>query len=145
VREEAKLKKIFLGGGADLLTMAFRHLAILALLLASAGCLQEVEQPVLELSTGACSRDLDPYTPPAAGILESIWEDETTLRVNGFLKTYCGGAEITGDYALNGDIITLFYAIATPGPVTRCLCARGVRYRIAGLPRGKYQVVMEKR
>jgi hypothetical protein len=125
--------------------MAFRHLAILALLLVSAGCVQEVEQPVLEFSTGACSRDLDPYTPPEAGILESIWEDEITLRVNCFLKTYCGGAEISGDYALRGDIITLSYTISTAGPVTSCLCTRGVRYRIMGIPRGEYRIVMEKR
>jgi len=125
--------------------MAFRHLVILALLLAIAGCVQEVEQPVLEFSTGACSRELDAYTPPEAGVLETIWEDESTLRVNGFIKTYCGGAEISGDYALRGDTITLLYTIITPGPVTSCLCTRGMRYRITGLQRGEYRIDIVKR
>jgi hypothetical protein len=116
----------------------------LAVSLALSGCIVEEARPVLDFSTGACTRDLDPYTPPEAGVLETIWEDETTLRVNGFLKTYCGGAEISGDYTLEGDTLTLLYTITTPGPVTSCLCPRGVRYRILGIPRGEYQVVMEK-
>jgi hypothetical protein len=125
--------------------MAFRHLALLALLLTLAGCFQAVEKPVLEFSTGECTRDMDPYTPPEAGVLETIWEDGNTLQVNGFVKTYCGGAEISGDYAIDGDDITLFYTITTPGPVTSCLCTRGVSYRIAGLPRGEYRIALERR
>ena len=126
--------------------MALRYLAFPVLLLVIAGCLHAgAGRPVLEFSTGACSRDLDPYTAPGAGTLETIWENETTLRVNGFLKTYCGGAEISGDYALRGNNITLFYTVSTPGPVTSCLCTRGVRYRLTGLPYGDYRVVMEGR
>ncbi|HVN66644.1 MAG TPA: hypothetical protein VMT31_08535 [Methanomicrobiales archaeon] len=125
--------------------MAFRHLVVLALLLVLAGCLQQAAQPILEFSTGACTQNIEPYIPPEAGILEMIWENETTLRIDGFVKTFCGGAEISGDYAFREDNITLFYTITTPGPVTSCLCAHGVRYRIKGLPKGEYRVVMEKR
>ena len=88
---------------------------------------------------------MDPYSPPEAGIQETLWEDESTLRVNGYIKTYCGGAEISGDYAVEGATITLLYTITTPGPVTSCLCTRGVRYRITGFPRGEYRIAMEKR
>jgi hypothetical protein len=125
--------------------MTLRHLALLALLIILGGCVQEAAQPVLEFSTGACTRDIEPYLPPEAGILKTAWENESTLLANGFVKTYCGGAEITGDYALSGDSLTLFYNITTPGEVTRCLCAHGVRYRITGLPQGEYNVVIEKR
>ncbi|MDD1668018.1 MAG: hypothetical protein LUO96_06080, partial [Methanomicrobiales archaeon] len=85
--------------------MDLRHLAVLALILVLvlAGCIEEGAQPVLEFSTGACTREIEAYTPPEAGILETVWEDDYTLRVDGFVKTYCGGAEITGDYALQGD------------------------------------------
>lgn len=109
------------------------------------GCVQGVGRPALEFSPGACTRDIEPYTPPEAGILGTAWEDETTLRVNGFIKTYCAGAEILGDYDLSGDTITLFYNITITGPITRCLCAHGVQYRITGLPRQDYRVVMKKR
>lgn len=125
--------------------MAFRHLVILALLLAATGCIEESERPVLEFSTGACTDDQDAYTPPEAGILETIWEDDYTLRVDGYVKTYCGGAEISGDFFVRGNSVALFYTITTPGPVTRCLCTRGVRYRITGLHRGEYTIDLEKR
>jgi hypothetical protein len=127
--------------------MKYRYPPALALafILVLSGCIVEEARPILDFSTGACTRDLDPYTPPQAGVLETIWEDETTLRVNGFLKTYCGGAEISGDYTLEGDTLTLLYTITTPGPVTSCLCARGMRYRVTGLPRAEYHIVMEKR
>ena len=138
------MKRLF-PEGADLLSMGLRHLAILGLLLILAGCIESAEPPVLDFSTGACTREIEAYTPPEAGIRETVWEDDYTFRVDGFVKTYCGGAEISGDYALSGDTITLLYNITTPGPVTRCLCARGVRYRITGLPRGEYRVVMERR
>jgi hypothetical protein len=115
----------------------------LAVSLALSGCIVEEARPVLDFSTGACTKDLDPYTPPPAGSLEVTWENDTTLRVNGFLKTWCGGAEISGNYTLNGDTLTLFYTISTPGPVTSCLCTRGIQYRITGLPRGEYRVVMK--
>jgi hypothetical protein len=118
---------------------------LLLLLLAAAGCIEAAEQPLLEFSTGACTREMDPYSPPEAGIQETLWEDESTLRVNGYIKTYCGGAEISGDYAVEGATITLLYTITTPGPVTSCLCTRGVRYRITGFPRGEYRIAMEKR
>ncbi|MDD1661919.1 MAG: hypothetical protein LUQ49_05600, partial [Methanomicrobiales archaeon] len=95
--------------------MSPRYPAALALALSVSlvlsGCIVKEEQPVLDFSTGACTRDLDPYTPPEAGVLETIWENESTLRVNGFLKTYCGGAEISGDYTLEGDTLTLLYSI----------------------------------
>jgi len=118
----------------------------LVLLLPLAGCVQEVVRPpVLEFSTGACTRSIEPYLPPEAGILETVWENESTFRADGFVKTYCGGAEISGDYALSGNTITLLYNITTPGPITRCLCAHGVMFRITGLPQGEYRVVMEKR
>ncbi len=125
--------------------MAFRLLVLLLLLLAAAGCIEAAERPVLDFSTGACTREMDPYTPPEAGILKTTWEDESTLRVDAFLKTYCGGAEIMGDFRIEGDSLTLLYIITTPGPVTSCLCTRGVRYRITGFPMGEYRIAMEKR
>jgi hypothetical protein len=130
--------------------MAYRYAPLpvifaLAVTLTMPGCMEQAEQPRLEFSTGACTQDINPYTPPEAGILETIWEDESTLRVNGFVTTYCGGAEISGDSAVDGRDITLFYSITTSGPVTSCLCTRGVRYRIMGISRGEYRVVMEKR
>jgi hypothetical protein len=134
---------------AYLLFMALRHPALpvflLVLILSLAGCIEEAATPVLEFSTGACTRDIDAYSPPEAGITGTAWANDYTFQADGFVKTYCGGAEITGDYALSGNTITLFYTITTPGPVTSCLCARGVRYRITGLPPGEYTVVIEKR
>jgi hypothetical protein len=137
-------EKLFFGR-SKILTMAPRHLALLALLVILGGCVQQAAQPVLEFSTGACTRDIDAYSPPEAGITGTAWANDYTFQADGFVKTYCGGAEITGDYALNGKTLTLFYTITTPGPVTSCLCARGVRYRITDLPYGEYRVVMEKR
>ncbi len=118
---------------------------VLGVILALPGCIMEEARPVLDFSTGACTRDLDGYSPPEAGIFETAWEDDDTFRVDGFVKTYCGGAEISGDYVLSGNTITLLYNITITGPITRCLCAHGVRYRITGLPKSEYRVVMEKR
>jgi hypothetical protein len=130
---------------ADPLTTAVRYLAILGLLLAMAGCIQEAGHPGLEFSTRACTREIEPYVSPEAGVLDTGWENGSTLVVNGYVKTFCGGAEISGDYTLSGDTIILFYNITTPGEVTRCLCAHGVVYRIAGITMGEYRIVMEKR
>ena len=125
--------------------MEIRHLTILVLILVLAGCIGAADRPVLEFSSTACNQEIEPYTPPEAGILETIWENETTLRVNGFIKTYCGGAEISGDYQIWGDSLTLLYNVTTPGPVTSCLCTRGMRYRIMGLRRAGYGIALEKR
>ena len=90
------------------------------------------------------TRDIEPYLPPEAGVLETVWEEDT-LRIDGFVKTFYGGAEISGDYAPGGDTITLYYTITTTGEVTLCFCAHGVHYQITGLPKGEYHVVIEKR
>lgn len=130
--------------------MAFRVPLLLVLLLLSAGCAQQAGQPrpgqpVLEFSTGACNRDLDPSTAPGAGTLETLWENDTTLLVSGFLKTWCGGAVISGNYTLQGENLTLFSTVSTPGPVTSCLCTRGIQYRILNIPRRDYRIVLEGR
>ncbi len=90
--------------------------------------------PDLNFSVGICRlEDLDPYSPPWAGILNQTWKDQNTLVVNCYVKTFCGGAAITGDYALDGNNLTLKYKIEVGDTVTSCMCPHQLVYEIPNL------------
>jgi len=96
--------------------------------------------PTLDFSLGVCDSKIDPYSQPPAGILKQAWLDKTTLQVQGFLKTYCGGAKITGDFKLKDLALDLYFKITTDGPVTSCLCAHKLTYKISNLEKRDYTV-----
>ncbi len=85
---------------------------------------------------------MNPYTPPKYGILSSRWEGNT-LVVEGFVKTFCGGVVITGDYSLQGNNLKLYFRTRAPGPVTTCNCAHGIRYEFTGLEHKEYYITLE--
>jgi hypothetical protein len=103
---------------------------VLAIILLTSGC---KPAPTLTFSTGECNANIDPYTQPSAGILNQTWVSSDTLLVEGYVKTYCGGATIMGDYQVSGDDLILKYTIEAKGPVTSCNCTHKVEYRISGL------------
>jgi hypothetical protein len=102
----------------------------LAILLLVTGC---KPAPTLTFSTGECNANIDPYTQPSAGILNHNWVSSDTLLIEGFVKTFCGGATIMGDYQVSGNDLILKYTIDAKGPVTSCNCTHMVEYRISGL------------
>ncbi|NYZ74112.1 hypothetical protein H0O00_03140 [Candidatus Micrarchaeota archaeon] len=112
---------------------------IIILMLVFPGC---VSQPELRFSTAPCDQDMDPYAKPAAGMLDDRWEDDGTFVAEGFVKTYCGGANITGSYMLQGNDLVLKYRITTGEAVTSCLCAHKVIYEFTNLQRRDYNVTL---
>lgn len=110
---------------------------ILAIVLLVIGC---KPRPTLTFSTGECNANIDPYTQPSAGILNQTWVSSDTLLIEGFVKTFCGGATIKGDYLVSGDGLILKYTIDAKGPVTSCNCTHEVEYRISGLEAKQYSV-----
>ncbi|MCJ7531394.1 MAG: hypothetical protein MUO64_10240 [Anaerolineales bacterium] len=87
----------------------------------------------MTFSTGECNANIDPYTQPSAGILNQTWVSSNALLVEGFVKTFWGGATIKGDNQASGDDLILKYTIEAKGPVTSCNCTYKVEYRISGL------------
>lgn len=83
---------------------------------------------------------MDGYGPPTAGVLNSTWVSPDTLVVEGFVKTFCGGAAIAGDYRVNGNDLILVYSVKPGLVVTTCNCVRKVVYRISNLPRQNYLI-----
>jgi hypothetical protein len=87
----------------------------------------------LTFSTGECNSNIDLYTQSSPGILNHNWVSSDTLLVEGFVKTFCGGATVKGDYQASGDDLILKYTIEAKEPVTSCNCTHKVEYRISGL------------
>jgi hypothetical protein len=112
---------------------------VIVLLLVFSGC---TSRPELKFSTAACDQNIDPYSKPAAGMLDEKWNDDVTFVAEGFVKTYCGGADITGSYMLQGNDLILKYRIATGEAVTSCLCAHKVIYEFTNLQRNDYDVTL---
>lgn len=96
--------------------------------------------PTLNFSTEKCNLELDPYSFPHEGILKTVWENQNTLVVEGYVKTFCGGANIEGSFSLEGNNLILKYKIKTEGAVTKCNCAHKVIYKIANLEKKDYSI-----
>lgn len=97
--------------------------------------------PSLKFYTEGCGGlKIDPYSPPREGILNKSWKDEDTLVIEGYVKTFCGGATIIGDYVLEGDNLILKYDIEVEGPVTMCNCVHKVIYEISNLEKKDYSI-----
>jgi len=98
-------------------------------------------KPVLRFSAEGC-RDfnIDPYSPPHDGILNKTWTNGNTLIVEAYVKTFCGGATITGDYTLEGNNLILKYRVKAEGPVTMCNCVHKVVYEISNLEKRNYSI-----
>lgn len=104
--------------------------------------LKEQPKPELNFSTGACDEKIDPYSKPVAGILSQEWKDNV-LIVKTYLKTYCGGANITSDFNIEGSNLILNYNIKTEGPVTSCLCPHMLIYEISNLEHKDYTISIQ--
>ncbi len=98
----------------------------------------------LKFSLGICDSTMDPYSPPEEGIIKKEWGDENKLTVEAYVKTVCGGAEITGDYKINGDSLVLEYRLHVGDIVTSCLCAHKLIYEITGLVRKDYIISLTR-
>ncbi len=101
---------------------------------------QNISKIDFKFSTFACDKDiseLDVYSPPQAGVLKVNWIEADKLIVECFVKTYCAGATIKGDYEMKDNSLVLKYKIETNGPVTQCNCAHKVVYEFSNLPEKK--------
>lgn len=96
----------------------------------------------LSFSVDKCDSNIDPYSPPQEGILNQRWSDDGNFIIEGFVKTVCGGAKITGNYSLSGNDLTLKYQISTSGPVTSCLCARKAIYEFKNIDHKDYNITL---
>lgn len=112
---------------------------VIVLLLVFAGC---ISQPQMKFSTAPCDQNIDPYSKPAAGMLDERWNDDGAFVAEAFVKTYCGGANITGSYTLQGNDLVLKYRITTGEAVTSCLCAHKLIYEFTDLQRKDYDVTL---
>ena len=97
-------------------------------------------ETVLEFSTGQCDSSVDPYSQPDAEVISQKWLNEGTLLVEGYLKTFCDGAEIRGSHEVKGNNLILKYKIEISGPVTECNCTHKLIYKILKLERENYQI-----
>ena len=97
------------------------------------------ETTSLEFSTGKCDSNIDSYSGPVSGILSQTWSDNTLL-VEAYLKTYCGGAVISGSYEVKDNSLILEYKVKISGPVTTCVCTHKLIYKISKLEKKDYQI-----
>ncbi len=110
----------------------------LVLALAFSGC----KNQNLEFSISAGVEGMDPYSAPGEGILGSEWVASDTLQVTAYVKTFCGGVTITGDYSVEGDNLVLTYHLDTPGAVTSCKGVFLLIYKISHLPQQDYSITI---
>ncbi|MDP2925603.1 MAG: hypothetical protein Q8N99_04485 [Nanoarchaeota archaeon] len=99
----------------------------------------------LTFSTRACDSSIDPYSPPVSGILSQNWSTPNILVVDAYVKTFCGGVNITGDFNVDftNNKIVLKYKITTGDAVTECNCAHKLIYTIDSLENRNYSVSLE--
>lgn len=93
----------------------------------------------LTFATGGCLREIHPYSGPRAEIL-SFKKTGSTLKADGYVKTYCGGAKIRGSYTIKERTVLLSWSISKSLQVTRCICAYSVSWKIEKLPLGEFNV-----
>eukprot|EP00771_Trimastix_marina_P001348 gnl/Trimastix_PCT/2414.p1 GENE.gnl/Trimastix_PCT/2414~~gnl/Trimastix_PCT/2414.p1 ORF type:complete len:133 (+),score=12.81 gnl/Trimastix_PCT/2414:84-482(+) len=112
------------------------HLILFALFLLTCSAYQ------MEFSVTQCSSDIPPYEPPTHAILGTQWTQDSTFVVDAYVKTYCGGAQISGDSVVQEEEgrIILHYQIHLDEAISRCICAKQVQYRFIGLEPREYQV-----
>jgi hypothetical protein len=122
---------------------ALRAVLTVVMMLSVAGCLQ-ASVPHLDFTTAPCIPPMDPYTGPPAGVLNQSWSQERMLSLEAYLNTYCAGAVITGDFAIEGDQLVLLYNITTEGPVTSCLCTHRLVYTILNIEKREYRVMIQE-
>lgn len=94
----------------------------------------------LGFSIGKCDSYIDPYSLPKEGILNQSWKNQDTLVVETYVKTYCGGATITGDYNVNRNNLILKYKIKLGDAVIKCFCTHKVTYEIPDLENKDYDI-----
>ena len=120
-------------------------LIFVIVILIISGCAKQADekQPDLKFSIEKCYEDVGPTSEvPADGILNNEWVNEDTMLIEGFVKTYCGGAEITGDYGIEGNNIILKYNIEIGQAITRCICLHKLIYEISNLEHKDYSISM---
>ena len=91
----------------------------------------------------ACSGSTDGLRNAGRTTLENSNWSEGKLIVNVKDNDYCGGTRITNPrYALDGKIVQLSWGWELgPGKaVTACTCDLSVRFELANLPPGEYQI-----
>ena len=93
----------------------------------------------LKFSVPGC--DVDDYGEPEAGVMNSEWV-ENTLVVDVYLKTYCKGASIAGDFVLEGNVLTLLYSVT--GREMDCVCAHKLVYEFSSLEKKEYDIRVER-
>ncbi len=120
------------------ITITSLIIGLIILVVFISGCINQ--NPNLKFSTGQCDSDIDPYSEPRAGILNEEWNDDSTLIVEGYVKTLCGGAKIYGDYSVDGNNLILKYEIKTGNEVTNCNCPHKVIYEISNLEKKDYSI-----
>ncbi len=96
----------------------------------------------LKFTFGNCDDTLgiDPYFKPYSGILNKNWKDPNILVVECYVKTFCGGSKIFGEYELNGSSLVLMYQEEIEEIVTSCNCVHKLIYEISGLENKDYSV-----
>lgn len=102
-----------------------------------------VQAPGLSFSVLDCDESLAARSAEAA-VLGMQWEG-STMVIDAYVATYCGGARINGDYAADESAINLYYSISITGDITRCFCHKRVQYRIEGIESRDYIIsIMQK-
>jgi len=82
--------------------------------------------------------DMDPYTSPQQGILSQAWNTSDTLRVEAYVKEFCGGVTFRGDYRLEGNNLILLYGVKYGDAVTSCKGVYRLVYTISHLEQKDY-------
>jgi|GEM_PF-3218611 len=116
-----------------------KYTITVAIILAGIMLLPSCASRNLTFAIGGCLPNIHPYSGPRAEIL-SFKKTSSTLKANGYVKTYCGGAKIRGSYTIKNKTIFLSWSISKSSQVTRCICAYSVSWKIDKLPPGEFNV-----
>lgn len=121
---------------------------ILVLILLSAGCVSQSQQPEgppsLEFDSGPCDQSVSPYDSSALGVKETVWTGPKELEVKAYVSINCAEKIDGGNFTVEGNVIVLTYSAPHCTICTTCNCAHLLTYRISNLPRITYQFSIER-
>jgi hypothetical protein len=77
---------------------------------------------------------------PVQGVTSRTWRADGVLFLEAVLIENCATPPKEGDFAIQGNTISLSYRLKDSGTSTTCNCPYRLSYEIAGIPRADYRI-----
>lgn len=97
-----------------------------------------------EFSISRCDSEISNDSESEDGIISQKWLDEKTLVVEGYVRTYCAGVKIDGNYIIDNDNLILRYNLKIGTGVAKCICPYRLTYKLVDIEHKDYFIKLER-